>query len=117
MVEIVPVGRAPGGARPGGLPYGRIFEANPDAHFVAKGDGRLVEVNRAACELLGYERDELLRLGLVDVAAEPEVADAERRRSIADGRWHGELELRRKDGAIVPVEVSIQSIDLDDETL
>jgi two-component system phosphate regulon sensor histidine kinase PhoR len=117
IVEIEPLTRASGGARPGRLPFRSIFEADPDARFVAEADGRFVEINRAACELLGYERDELLLLGLLDVAADPEVADEERRRSIADGSWHGELELRRKDGQVVPVELSVRAVDLDDRTI
>ncbi|HEY3109524.1 MAG TPA: ATP-binding protein [Chloroflexota bacterium] len=117
MFEIEPAARPRPIRRPGGLPYRRIFEAEPDAHFVAEADGRIVGVNPAACELLGYERDELLLLGLLDIAADPEVADEERRRAIADGRWQGELELRRKDGQVVPVELSLRPIELDEGTL
>jgi PAS domain S-box-containing protein len=116
-VDIEPLARAPRGAQPGRLPFRSLFEADPDARFVAEADGRFVEVNRAACELLGYERDELLLLGLLDVAADPEAVDEERRRAIADGRWQGELELRCKDGQTVPVEMSVRAVDLEDRAV
>jgi len=116
-IEIESAARPPERAKPSGLPYRRIFEADPDAHFVAAADGRIVEVNSATCALLGYERDELLRLGLLDIAADPDLADEAPWRAIADGRWRGELELRRKDGQVVPVELSVRAIELDEATL
>src|SRR5262245_25129198 len=117
MGEVGLLSRQPSEVRGGELPYGRIFEADPDARFVARADGRFLDVNGAACDLLGYRRDELLLLGLLDVAADPEAVEEERRRAIAEGSWQGELELRRKDGELVPVELSVRSLQLEDETV
>jgi two-component system phosphate regulon sensor histidine kinase PhoR len=117
IVEPESAARPPTGPRQGALPYAVLFEADPDAHFVAEVGGRLVDVNRAACELLGYARDELLLLGLLDLAADPEATDEQRRRAIADGHWQGELELRRKDGGVVPVELHVRLVEVDGATL
>src|SRR3981081_4887189 len=40
----------------------KLLEHVADAVFVADLDGRIIEVNPAACSLLGYERQELLKM-------------------------------------------------------
>src|SRR4051794_41474817 len=46
---------------------GDAVDAAPIAVYVGDDDFRYLAVNRAACELLGYTRDELIRLRLGDV--------------------------------------------------
>ncbi len=46
-----------------------LMEQAADPIFVHTPDGRLVDVNRAACESLGYSRDELLKMRDHDFAA------------------------------------------------
>src|SRR5258708_12991315 len=40
----------------------KLLEHVADAVFVADLDGRIIDVNPAACSLLGYERQELLKM-------------------------------------------------------
>ena len=47
---------------------GEAIEHAPVAVFVTDELGNYVAVNQAACVLLGYERDELLKLRVIDVA-------------------------------------------------
>jgi PAS domain S-box-containing protein len=47
---------------------GEAIEHGPAAVFVADEHGNYVAVNQAACTMLGYTRNELLRLRVVDVA-------------------------------------------------
>lgn len=47
---------------------GEAAENAPFAILVSDEDGRYVAVNRAACTLLGYTREELLTCGRDDVA-------------------------------------------------
>ncbi|HYH12681.1 MAG TPA: PAS domain S-box protein, partial [Thermomicrobiales bacterium] len=85
--------------------YRSLFEGVADAILVADDDRRYRDANAAATTLLGYDRDELLQLRIDDVVAEgSDRAVEEFSRYSKDGRWMGELELRRKDGTIVPVE-------------
>jgi two-component system, OmpR family, phosphate regulon response regulator PhoB len=86
--------------------YRALVEASADAVFVADEHGRYVAVNRAATELLGYTRTELLRLQVSDVAAGgTHRANGEFAWLKATGAWQGELDLTRKDGQRVRVEL------------
>ncbi|MET0215751.1 MAG: PAS domain S-box protein, partial [Vicinamibacterales bacterium] len=86
-----------------------LIQLAPDAFFLADLEGRYVEVNQAACRMLGYERHELVGRQIVDlIAAEdaPRLA-AERSAMLASKRpITSEWTLRRKDGTSLPVEVS-----------
>src|SRR5262249_1021610 len=44
-----------------------LIKLGPEAFFLADLDGRYVDVNPAACRLLGYSRDELLQKRIVDL--------------------------------------------------
>jgi two-component system, OmpR family, phosphate regulon sensor histidine kinase PhoR len=82
---------------------------------VADAEGRYLDANRATTELLGYAREELLHLRVADVVATgPEWTEAEYARFLREGSWHGELELRRKDGALVAAEAWATTIRLPD---
>jgi PAS domain S-box-containing protein len=76
---------------------GEAIDQGPLAIFVADDDMRYLAVNAYACELLGYTREELLALTVLDVAinsdAQEDFQDMLRARSQA-----GTATLRRKDG-------------------
>lgn len=86
-----------------------LIEQAGDALFIHGYDGRFSEVNRHACESLGYERDELLQLSVPDIDLEFDLDQAQE-------FWDStELEQPktvygthlRKDGTTFPVEVRI----------
>jgi PAS domain S-box-containing protein len=76
---------------------GEAVDNGPAAVFVADENRRYVAVNRAACELLGYSREELLALRVDDVAADT----SDWRTMETNGRLTSTVELRRKDGTTV----------------
>lgn len=78
-----------------------IFSALGEGLFVASPDGAYLDANPAACEMLGYTRDEILSLRLPDLldSSEWERLDAAIQ-NFADGRIRREEWLfRRKDGS------------------
>jgi two-component system, sensor histidine kinase len=82
-----------------------LFDQAPDPLFIWRLDDTLQDINNAACRLLGYDREELLRLPLSKIQA-PNV----RKRNgniIQDELRHGAFESvdLRKDGTEVPVEI------------
>jgi PAS domain S-box-containing protein len=67
--------------------------------------GMIVDVNQAALDALGYEYEELIGADALDLLLVPEArAVAEER---IEARWEqpNELEMLRKDGSVVPMEV------------
>lgn len=65
---------------------GEALEHGPIAVFVFDDEGRYLTVNRFACELLGYERDELLRRCVGELSALPqEVAIESYSRAVKTG--------------------------------
>ncbi len=85
-----------------------LFENANDAIFIHDFDGRFIEVNRTACERLGYTREELLNMGLTEIEI-PEYAVLvhERIRELREKR-HLIFETAHicKDGRVIPAEIS-----------
>ncbi len=81
---------------------GEALDLGPVAVFVADDDGKYLAVNAYACELLGYEREELLLLRVLDVAVNDGAAsDFEVLQRT--GTRSGTTTLRHKDGRDLPM--------------
>ncbi|HEV3261236.1 MAG TPA: PAS domain S-box protein [Gemmataceae bacterium] len=82
-----------------------------DAFFLHDEQGRILDVNRQACESLGYARDELV--GMVAFDFDPDVTPADLEDfgpKLDDGGTIAfESRHRRKDGTVFPVEVRGQA--------
>jgi PAS domain S-box-containing protein len=82
-----------------------LFNGAADAILVADAERRYLDANPAALRLLGYGLDELLTLRVEDVVAdEPVWTEAEFARMMDEGDWRGELNVRHRDGTLIPVE-------------
>lgn len=97
------------------LQFRKVIDESSDAIFLIDlASGRYIDFNKSAFQFLGYRREELAQLSVVDVAEHiPN-----------QGVWHERVELvrekgglifesgyRRKDQTIVPVEVSARLLD------
>lgn len=112
--DVTPAKRAELALRESENRFRVLFDITADGLFVHDGEGRLLGVNRRACESLGYTRDELLARTVFDL----EVA-VDRGTVVAAWAAIGEGELvfiagahRRKDGTIFPIEVSVSCVQL-----
>jgi two-component system, cell cycle sensor histidine kinase and response regulator CckA len=95
--------------------FGRLFENAGDAIFIEDEEDRIIDVNACACDLLGYSREELLKMYVPQLQA-PE------HRGRQGTVIKKELDRRsgipfetidvRKDGTLVPVEVTTVSLDM-----
>jgi PAS domain S-box-containing protein len=91
-----------------------LFEAIDDAVFVHDFEGRIFEANPAACERLGYSRDELLNLSTRDIDA-PEFAQGfgdRLRVQSREGPYRCEGVHVAKDGRRIPVDINTSPIQL-----
>lgn len=90
---------------------GRLLDQSPDEVFVFERDSLAIrQVNRGACEHLGYSREELLGCSYRELCAEP---GSGRLDAILAAARRGEqtvfeAEHRRKGGATYPVEVRVR---------
>jgi PAS domain S-box-containing protein len=90
------------------MKYRELVEQASDGIFLAERWGRYVDVNEAGCSMLGYTREELLKLRILDVLVVDDEA-LQLRQFEALGRGEpvkSERLHRRKDGSLFPVEVS-----------
>jgi PAS domain S-box-containing protein len=86
-----------------------VFDRALDAMVLVDDERRFVDVNSAACSLLGRSKEELVGKSSSDVIAshprDPNADDLWRRFG-TEGEQRGEIELRRADGSTVSVEYS-----------
>ncbi len=84
--------------------YRGIFDDSVAAIYVFDNDKRFIDSNQAGLELLGYSRDELLRLRIPDVDADHGAVQPAHRHLLSGGRIvNFEHRLVRKDGQIITV--------------
>jgi len=93
--------------------YRELFENARDAIYVHDLEGKYMRVNRAAEELSGYRREEIVGHSFVEFVA-PEYIQQVRKRFCAklakQGETTYEFDVIAKDGRRVPVEVSSRAI-------
>jgi two-component system cell cycle sensor histidine kinase/response regulator CckA len=95
------------------------LELSSDEFYVHDEQGCFIDVNRTACDNLGYTRDELLQLSVTDVEYDFDLAQAQKAWAkiplgdsyLLDGRHI------RKDGSLYPVEVNIRALELEGKRL
>ena len=88
--------------------YRMLVEQASDGIHTYDFQGNFIETNSKLCEMLGYTAEELLRLNVKDlVVPEDLVENPIRYEELRAGKTVlSERRLRRKDGTLVPVEVS-----------
>jgi PAS domain S-box-containing protein len=89
-----------------------LYDGTAEAILVVGPEGRYLDANRAAVELTGYTHDELLRLDDRDLLPEPGEGSSRWARLLRDGRWSGEVEVRRKNGSLVAAESRVTTVTL-----
>ena len=99
--------------------FRRLVEQAADAVFVHDLDGNLVDVNRQACETLGYAREELLATPLhkIETAWAPASLVELWRGVISGGPRTYEGVHRRKDGTTFPAEVRVGVLESEGQQL
>ncbi|MCR4374599.1 MAG: PAS domain S-box protein, partial [Acidobacteria bacterium] len=85
-----------------------ILRTAMDGFWIVDMQGRILEANEAYCNLIGYTRAELLAMAISDIEAveSPEEAAAHIATLMRTGSGRFTTRHRRKDGAVLDVEVS-----------
>ena len=93
--------------------YRKLFEQSNDAIFIHTLDGEIIDVNGRACEMLGYEEQQLLKLtvpGLHSEESLPEAGEAVET-TRREGCVRFESRFKRADGTAIYGEVSARVVD------
>jgi len=85
-----------------------ILQTTADGFWIIDMQGRVTDVNESYLAMSGYDREEVLgaSIGALDAEEEPEGTRARIRRIMEEGSELFEARHRRKDGTILPLEVS-----------
>jgi two-component system cell cycle sensor histidine kinase/response regulator CckA len=96
-----------------------LMEQAGDAFFVHDRAGAIVEVNPKGCELLGYTRDELLAKTIRDIDPDlhPPHAQDLWDKIEAGEQTTFESRLRRRDGSVISVEITLSALQLSEAQL
>lgn len=97
--------------------YRSFADHTTNGLFIHDGEGRMVDVNRRACESLGYSREELI--GMNPYSFDPDVTPellAERMERLKRGETISfESRHQRKDGSTFPVELRVSPFQQNDQ--
>lgn len=90
--------------------YRTLIQTSLDGFWISDFAGNILDVNDALCKMLGYTREELLRLNITDIEASesPEQTAAHIRKIISTGSSRFQNRHRRRDGAVIEVEAHVQ---------
>ena len=99
-----------------------LFEYAPDAIYLHDLKGNFVDGNKAAEELIGYKREELIGKNFLSLKLLPKDQVIRLGLSMAKGNLKElsatqELSLNKKDGTRVPVEIRVFPLKIHDESL
>jgi PAS domain S-box-containing protein len=95
--------------------YRQIFDNAHDAIIIFEpGEEKVLNVNRRACEVYGFSREEFLGQSLIDLAVNPERGRRQIAETLKKGVYHNfETRQRRKDGNEMLLEINASAIDYD----
>lgn len=93
--------------------YQLLMEQATDGILISDNQGSYIDANAKACDLLGYTREELLRLTIRDLIADSETVNITAcLETLADGAAvRCERSLQHKDGSILIVEISARMLE------
>lgn len=95
--------------------YQTIISTATDGFWILDSKTNLLEVNRAYCQMSGYNRDELLKMRVSDLSAQntPEETYKRAEKIIEQGSGRFETRHKRKDGSIFDLEISARYLDIE----
>jgi len=93
--------------------YRQIFDNAHDPIIIFNpADEAVLNVNRRACEIYGFSREEFLGMSLIDISLTPERGRRQVEETLQKGVYHNfESCQRRKDGSVMFLEINASAID------
>jgi len=97
--------------------YYNLFQNSNDAIFIQDLNGTIIDVNNKLLSLFGYDRSEIMSVGMADLvnAAEESKYRSAMESLVKDGATVFEIDLKRKNGEPFPAEVSASTFSANGE--
>jgi len=99
--------------------YRTLFNSASDAIFIHNEAGEILEVNEIACDRMGYRREKLLEMSILDISPTPAAATDSYKAQIETLRQDNQILFEtvhvRQDGTAIPVEVSSRIVEYGQE--
>lgn len=97
----------------------QIINTMLDGFFLADKNGKFIEVNQSYCEMVGYTRDELLKMNENDLKVIKSIEGTHRKFEEAKKKKHIQFESQhiKKNGEIVDFNVSLSIMSVNDQLL
>lgn len=94
-----------------------LFDYSSDEIFLADLNGRFIEINKRACESLGYSRDELLFMKFADIKTPKyrQQVIPNIQKIVEFGKLTYETEHLTKTGALIPIEMKSRMINFNNK--
>ena len=94
------------------LEYAHILRTSIDGFWVLDGEGRLLEVNPAAADMLGYTQKEMLGMHINDINANESPETSRQRLQLLREAGYARFETRHrhKNGRLIDVEISTSAL-------
>ncbi|MBF0181673.1 MAG: response regulator [Magnetococcales bacterium] len=91
-----------------------IIQTALDGFWIVDLHGRILDVNDAYCQLSGYTRDALLAMSIAQLEVRESPEEVARHVAMLRQEGHGRFETchRRKDGALLDLEISVRYMDM-----
>ncbi|MFZ5651358.1 MAG: PAS domain S-box protein [Bacillota bacterium] len=86
--------------------YRILFEHSRDAVFAVTPEARYIKVNPAACRMLGYKQDELMKMTIFDLMSSDSDKNPFFDSLLRQGHVFGEISLKNKDGSSILAEIN-----------
>ncbi|WP_462318992.1 response regulator, partial [Marinilabilia sp.] len=100
--------------------FRNIFNQSRDGIVISDKHGFFVEANPIALTTLGYTKEEIQKIGIGDVLLPKyrKISEKRREQILKNQSINAtEIEIKAKDGTIIPVEIQTQLLTLNEETL
>ena len=99
-----------------------VFEYAPDGYYISDLQGQILNGNRAAEKITGFAREELieknfLKVGLISKPQVPKASILLAQNVLGKSTGPDEFVLTRKDGSVVPVEISSYPVKIGEKTV
>ncbi len=93
--------------------YKRLFEQSNDAVFIHDFNGRIIDVNQRVCEMLGYNKEQLLSINIINLHPKKELPNSKKAFHTTKEKGSVRFETRfiKKDGSELFVDISSRIID------